>query len=93
MNRAIYVFAMCLMIGGCATPQVWVNHSLASNDEVQERFAGDSSECEARAIQSTSGYSGGSDTGFNLGYMLGSQGTRNRIFSNCLIGKGWTLQN
>jgi len=88
MKKVLLLF-VAVFLTGCAN-KVWTHSS-----KRQQEFYRDSSRCEAMSNSAGSGQMipGGNAfaDGYNQGTAISAAGSRNRIFSNCMMGEGWYL--
>ena len=87
----IPAFLLALALSGCATQRVWVNRSLSSA-EAPQQFSADRSECEARGYQSIPLTTADKAAKADWGIEARNRTRRKRITTDCMVGKGWSLE-
>ncbi|MFJ5346660.1 hypothetical protein [Pectobacterium parvum] len=100
--KKIAIIISLLSISGCAQEQVWVNPSKTTQD-----FYSDRATCNSmsQGVSNPQIYSppqtGHGNNPFMTGFMQGwnngsamnAVAAKNQIFSDCMMGMGWSLQN
>ena len=84
--KKILLFAAILSCSGCGHSKhdVWV-HPNKSDQE----FYRDTARCETMANSAGNGNGYNNSRGAMVGSSIGSAISRNRIYSNCMMGEGW----
>lgn len=97
-KRVLFLVVVAFSLIGCAS-KVW-HKGGASTQE----FYNDRAECSAMSGQgnyqintpqmnSGGGFNGGFQQGWNNASAISAAGNQNRIFNDCMAGRGWSLQD
>ncbi|MEI7375643.1 MULTISPECIES: hypothetical protein [Dickeya] len=100
MMKKIAVLIPLLVVSGCAGEQVWVNPHKTTQDFYADRAACNSmsqgvSNPQIYSAPTTSNnpFNTGFTQGWNNASAMNAVTASKQIFSDCMMGKGWTLQD